>query len=286
MNRKYCEYIIVFGHMEYDVMYAYFKDLFNSAGVLEDAVSEERSSRTGRLVFRISGKSKSGLRALILPILMEQSQEGYAFVLCPAISPGLFSFAFFDLDNTLISAEMMVLLFGKISSGNSMQELTRLTMSGILPFASSFIHRVHMLEGLTTDTLQAVADEMPVIPDLKDVLSVLNCPAYIVTGGFGCFARKLMSDYSFAGYLCSEPRMEDGKLKGLKEETIILPEDKAAYILKIAGSEQRLSHCVAVGDGANDMEMLSVAGSAVVYNATAQQRSKQPIRLSAILKSL
>ncbi len=239
----------------------------------------------GKATYRLASSSRHALRTALLPRLIALQGQQPVCVLRPvdASKPQV---AFFDLDNTLIATELMVELGMRQCADDTMRRLTLMTMSGAVPFSESFICRVAMLTGLPVSELDALTQDMPVIPDLAQVLSLLNCSSYIVSGAFRCFSEALAHRYpAFCGVTGTSPEIIGGRLTGRLSDAVVGPEDKAAYVRQISarcGVENRL----AVGDGANDVPMLCETETAILYNASAQAQSTAPILLSRVIASL
>lgn len=241
----------------------------------------------GKAIYRLASSSRQALRTALLPRLIALEGQQPVCMLRPAdvSKPQM---AFFDLDNTLIATELMVELGMRKCADDTMRRLTRMTVSGAVPFSESFICRVAMLAGLPSSELDSLAQDMPVIPDLAQVLSLLHCPSYIVSGAFRCFSEALAHRYpAFCGITGTSPEIIAGQLTGRLSDAVVGPEDKAAYVRHVSarcGAMQ--AGRLAVGDGANDVPMLCETETAILYNASAQAQSTTPIRLSRVIASL
>jgi phosphoserine phosphatase len=177
----------------------------------------------------------------------------------------------FDMDSTLIQAEVIDELAREAGVGDNVSEITELAMQGELDFKESFQRRLSLLEGLSEDVLEKVASRLVLTQGAEHLISTLKKIGYktaIISGGFMYFGnylqKKLGIDYVFANKL----EIVDGKVTGRVSGTIVDAERKADILRELAAREQiSLEQVIAVGDGANDLPMLGIAGLGIAFNA-------------------
>ncbi|TET26361.1 MAG: phosphoserine phosphatase SerB [Candidatus Bathyarchaeum sp.] len=170
----------------------------------------------------------------------------------------------FDVDGTLIDAEMIDELAKAAGVGGKVSEITSRAMNGEIEFKQALKERVQLLKGLDVMVLDSIVENLDVTPGAEELITALKALGYkiaLISGGFTQFVEKIKEklgiDYVYANKLV----IEDGKLTGEVVEPIIDAERKAELMREIAEKENLLmEQVVAVGDGANDRFMLQNSG--------------------------
>jgi phosphoserine phosphatase len=177
----------------------------------------------------------------------------------------------FDMDSTLIRGEIINILAKHAGSGPQVAQITESTMNGEIDFKDSFSRRVALLKGLDEKVLAQVAENLILTEGAERVIYTLKKLGYkigIISGGFDYFGeflqKSLNLDYVFANVL----EIENGKVTGNITGDIIDGSRKAEILKTIATVENiSLQQTIAIGDGANDLPMLSVAGLGIAFHA-------------------
>ncbi len=177
----------------------------------------------------------------------------------------------FDMDSTLIQTEVIDELAHAHGVGEEISEITEKAMNGELDFDASLIARVSKLKGLDAKVMEDILSHLPLTPGVEDFLKTIKKLGFkvaVISGGFTFFANalkeKLGLDYAFA----NELEIIDGKLTGNVNGTIVNAQQKAMLVNLIAQQENiSLEQVVAIGDGANDLPMLSQAGLGIAFHA-------------------
>lgn len=177
----------------------------------------------------------------------------------------------FDMDSTLIQAEVIDELAARTGIGEQVAAITESAMRGEIDFNESFRRRMGLLKGLREDFLAEVADSLPITEGAARLIYNLRVRGYkvaILSGGFTYFAQYLAErlgvDYIHANVL----DFQNGELTGEVSGEIINGERKAHYLQALAEQNQlTLEQVVAVGDGANDLPMLGLSGLGVAFHA-------------------
>ena len=177
----------------------------------------------------------------------------------------------FDMDSTLIRTEVMDELARRAGSGDEVCAITESAMRGEIDFRESFTRRLSTLKGLPESVLEEVAESLPLTEGAERLISTLKRYGYktaIISGGFSYFGeylkKKLGIDYVFA----NELEIKDGHLTGGYVGDIVDGPRKADYLKTLAKIEGiSTQQVVALGDGANDLPMLRIAGLGIAFQA-------------------
>ncbi len=178
----------------------------------------------------------------------------------------------FDMDSTLIQTECIDELARRAGVGDKVSEITARAMRGEIDFKESFKERVALLKGLDASVMKDIAEHMPITEGTDRLMSVLKTCGYkiaILSGGFTYFGEYLQKkfgvDYVYANELEID---ENGKLTGNYLGDIVDGHRKAELLKLIAQVEKvNLAQTIAVGDGVNDLPMISEAGLGIAFHA-------------------
>jgi len=189
----------------------------------------------------------------------------------------------FDMDSTLIEAEVIDELAKLAGVGAQVAKITESAMRGEIDFKQSFTQRVALLEGLSESALVEVAARLKLTEGAQTLVATLNRLGYktaILSGGFDFFANCLKQQLGFDYVYANQLDIVDGKVTGKVSNAIVDGERKAELLKEIAAQEGiALEQVIAVGDGANDLPMLSLAGLGIAFRAKplVKQSARQSI---------
>jgi|TARA_B110000483_G_scaffold33152_1_gene40343 phosphoserine phosphatase len=177
----------------------------------------------------------------------------------------------FDMDSTLIDAEVIDELAVEAGVGEQVAAITEAAMRGEVDFKQSFVQRVALLEGLSEGVLQTVAKRLRLNDGAEYLLKSLNQLGFktaIVSGGFTFFARHLQKQLGVDYVYANELDVVKGVVTGNVVGEIIDGQRKAEILVEIANKlGLSLEQVIAVGDGANDLAMLNIAGLGIAFRA-------------------
>ena len=178
----------------------------------------------------------------------------------------------FDMDSTLIQTECIDELAERAGVGDKVKEITERAMRGEIDFKESFTERVALLKGLDVSVMKEIAENLPVTEGVDRLMTILKRCGYkiaILSGGFTYFGEYLQRRYGIDYVYANELEVgEDGKLTGRYVGEIVDGHRKAELLKLIAQVEKvNLEQTIAVGDGANDLPMLSEAGLGIAFHA-------------------
>jgi phosphoserine phosphatase len=176
-----------------------------------------------------------------------------------------------DVDSTLIQGEVIEMLAEHAGFGNEVAEVTEAAMRGELDFEESLRERASMLKGIDESAFDAVYDAIELAPGARTLVRILRRLGYrfaLVSGGFSQITDRLAADLGIHFSRANELEVVDGKLTGQIVGSVVDRAGKAQALREFA-AELGLteSSVIAIGDGANDLDMLNAAGLGIAYNA-------------------
>ncbi len=189
----------------------------------------------------------------------------------------------FDMDSTLIQGEVIDMLAQAHGVGQQVAEITEATMNGDLDFKESLIRRTALLKGLDESVLSKTAASLTLTEGAENLTVTLKGLGYkigIISGGFDYFGKYLQSKLKLDYVFANELEIAGGKVTGRIIGDIIDGPKKAEILKTISMVENiNLQQTIAVGDGANDLPMISVAGLGVAFHAktVVKQNANQAI---------
>ncbi len=177
----------------------------------------------------------------------------------------------FDMDSTLIETEVIDELAMRAGVGDQVKAITERAMRGEIDFKESFTERVALLKGLDASVMQDIAEHLPITEGVERLMFVLKRYGYkiaILSGGFTYFGHYLKEKFGIDYVYANQLEIVDGKLTGRYLGEIVDGKRKAELLQLIAQVENvDIAQTIAVGDGANDLPMLSAAGLGIAFHA-------------------
>ncbi len=189
----------------------------------------------------------------------------------------------FDMDSTLIKTEVIDELADRAGVGEQVRAITESAMRGEIDFSESFCQRVALLKGLDVSQMAEIAENLPIMDGADRLMTILKKCGFkiaILSGGFTYFGNYLRKRFGIDYVFANELEIENGKLTGRHIGDIIDGKRKAELLKLIAKGENiELEQVIAVGDGANDLPMLNLAGLGVAFHAKpkVKENAKQSI---------
>lgn len=192
----------------------------------------------------------------------------------------------FDMDSTLIQTEVIDELADLAGVGEQVRAITESAMNGEIDFSESFKKRMALLEGLSEEVLQKVAENLPITQGAHRLMKALKYYGYktaILSGGFTYFGNFLQKELGIDYVHANELEIIDGKLTGKYIGEIVDGKKKAEYLQQIADKEGiHINQTIAVGDGANDLPMLNLAGLGIAFHAKPTVKESASTSISSL----
>ncbi len=192
----------------------------------------------------------------------------------------------FDMDSTLIETEVIDELAERAGVGDKVREITARAMRGEIDFKESFAERVALLKGLDESVMKEIAENLPITEGVERLMTVLKRAGYkigILSGGFTYFGNYLKHRFGIDYVYANELEIVDGKLTGRYLGEIVDGQRKAELLKLLAQVENvDIAQTVAVGDGANDLPMITVAGLGIAFHAKPKVKETASQSISTI----
>ena len=192
----------------------------------------------------------------------------------------------FDMDSTLIETEVIDELAIRAGVGDQVKAITEAAMRGEIDFCESFRQRCALLKGLDVSVMQEIAENLPITEGVDRLMRILKKVGFkiaILSGGFTYFGNFLKQKYNIDYVYANELEIENGKLTGNHVGDIVDGKRKAELLRLIAQVENvDIRQTLAVGDGANDLPMISIAGLGIAFHAKPKVKATAKQSISTI----
>ena len=192
----------------------------------------------------------------------------------------------FDMNSTLIETEVIDELAIRAGVGDQVKAITEAAMRGEIDFCESFRQRCALLKGLDVSVMQEIAENLPITEGVDRLMRILKKVGFkiaILSGGFTYFGNYLKQKYNIDYVYANELEVENGKLTGRHVGDIVDGKRKAELLRLIAQVENvDIRQTVAVGDGANDLPMISIAGLGIAFHAKPKVKATAKQSISTI----
>lgn len=192
----------------------------------------------------------------------------------------------FDMDSTLIQTEVIDELAMRAGVGDQVKAITEAAMRGEIDFSESFKKRVSLLKGLDESVMKEIAENLPITEGMTRLIRILKksgCKIAILSGGFTYFGNYLKEKYGFDYVYANELEIVNGKLTGNYIGDIVDGQRKAELLRLLAQMEKvDIRQTAAVGDGANDLPMLGIAGLGIAFHAKPKVKENAKQSLSTV----
>ena len=256
---------------------------------------------TGRVpLVEDNDRTRSSIEFSIRGTISEEQRASFQADLLEACNAGGLDFSFqkddiyrrsrrlicFDMDSTLIHTECIDQLAEKAGVGDQVRAITESAMRGEIDFTESFTRRVGLLKGLDESVMEEIARNLPYKEGLERMMTILKRVGYktaILSGGFTYFGKYLQQKFGFDYVYANELEIENGKLTGRYVGDVVDGRRKAELLRLLCQVEHiNLAQAVAVGDGANDLPMLGLAGLGIAYHAKPKVKANAKQSISSI----
>jgi phosphoserine phosphatase len=233
--------------------------------------------------FQVSGASVDKLRSSLALVAREVGID-------IAVSPGGLArlakkLVVMDVDSTLIQQEVIELLAAKVGAEKEVIEITKAAMAGELDFESSLRARVALLAGAPEEIIAQVREEIKLTPGARTLIKTLQKLGHevaVVSGGFTCVIDPLLNELGITNYRANSLEIVDGKLTGEVLAPIIDRAAKGQALRDFAAKVGvTIEQTIAIGDGANDLDMIAAAGLGIAFNAKPAVRAAADSSLTA-----
>ena len=233
--------------------------------------------------FQVSGASVDQLRTSLALVARDSGVD-------IAVSPGGLArlakkLVVMDVDSTLIQQEVIELLAAKVGVADQVVSITAAAMAGEIDFAQSLRARVALLAGAPESILAEVRNEIALTPGARTLVKTLQKLGHevaVVSGGFTTVIEPLLGELGIVNYRANTLEISDGKLTGKVIEPIIDRAGKAQALRDFAEKTGvSLEQTIAIGDGANDLDMIAAAGLGIAFNAKPAVKAAADSSLSA-----
>ena len=234
------------------------------------SIAEPRKNVRACIEFSVRGTPREGMQAELLRLSSEMGMD------CSFQIDNMYRrmrrLICFDMDSTLIQTEVIDELAMRAGVGDKVKDITERAMRGEIDFKESFTERVALLKGLDSKVMRDIAENLPITEGVDRLMYVLKRYGYkiaILSGGFTYFGEYLQKKYGIDYVYANELEVdENGLLTGRYLGDIVDGRRKAELLKLIAQVEKvDIAQTIAVGDGANDLPMLSEAGLGIAFHA-------------------
>lgn len=243
--------------------------VISGAGANIERVTRTASTPVTAIEFIVSGAAQEALSSALSPLA---AIEGIDIAVSPG---GLMRFAKklvqLDVDSTLITQEVIELLASKAGVAQEVKTITESAMRGELDFEQSLRARVLLLKGLPESVISQVQSEIVLTPGARTLIRTLHRLGHsvsVVSGGFIDVITPLIKELGIKYYRANKLEIVNGFLTGEIEGPVIDRAAKALALREFADLESvTMAQTVAIGDGANDLDMIAAAGLGIAFNA-------------------